>query len=77
MRRLVDLGAPIPSRALCKPVTRSRYRMFCYITENCGSPPASREVVVNLIGHTTTQTGFGDPIRVVGRCRLPHGSHCQ
>jgi hypothetical protein len=32
--------------------------MFCHITENWrGRPLVSREVVVNLIGHTTTQTG--------------------
>ncbi len=35
------------------------HRMFCYITENWrGRPLVSREVVVNLIGHTTTQTGL-------------------
>ncbi len=33
--------------------------MFCHITENWrGRPLVSREVVVNLIGHTTTQTGL-------------------
>ena len=35
------------------------HRMFCHITENWrGRPLVSREVVVNLIGHTTTQTGL-------------------
>ena len=33
--------------------------MFCYITENWrGRPLVSREVVVNLIGHTTTKSGL-------------------
>lgn len=33
--------------------------MFCHITENWrGRPLVSREVVVNLIGHTTTATGL-------------------
>jgi transposase len=35
------------------------HRMFCYITEHWrGRPLVSREVVVNLIGHTTTKTGL-------------------
>jgi transposase len=35
------------------------HRMFCHITENWrGRPLVSREVVVNLIGHTTTATGL-------------------
>ena len=35
------------------------HRMFCHITENWrGRPLVSREVVVNLIGHTTTNTGL-------------------
>jgi transposase len=35
------------------------HRMFCHITENWrGRPLVSREVIVNLIGHTTTQTGL-------------------
>ena len=35
------------------------HRMFCHITENWrGRPLVSREVVVNLIGHTTTQSGL-------------------
>jgi len=35
------------------------HRMFCHITENWrGQPLVSREVVVNLIGHTTTRTGL-------------------
>lgn len=35
------------------------HRMFCHITENWrGRPLLSREVVVNLIGNTTTKTGL-------------------
>jgi len=35
------------------------HRMFCHITENWrGCPLVSREVVVNLIGHTTTRAGL-------------------
>ena len=35
------------------------HRMFSHITENWrGRPLVSREVVVNLIGHTTTKTGL-------------------
>jgi hypothetical protein len=35
------------------------HRMFCHITQNWrGRPLVSREVVVNLIGHTTTRTGL-------------------
>ena len=35
------------------------HRMFCHITENWrGRPLVSREVVVNLIGHTTTEEGY-------------------
>jgi transposase len=35
------------------------HRMFCHITENWrGRPLVSREVVVNLIGHTTTRAGL-------------------
>jgi Rhodopirellula transposase DDE domain len=35
------------------------HRMFCRITENWrGRPLVSREVIVNLIGHTTTETGL-------------------
>jgi hypothetical protein len=35
------------------------HRMLCHITENWrGRPLVSREVVVNLIGHTTTRTGL-------------------
>jgi hypothetical protein len=38
---------------------KSEHRMFCHITENWrGRPLVSREVVVNLIGHTTTKTGL-------------------
>ena len=33
--------------------------MFCHITENWrGRPLVSRQVVVSLIGHTTTKTGL-------------------
>jgi transposase len=35
------------------------HRMFCHITEKWrGRPLVSREVVVNLIGHTTTKAGL-------------------
>ena len=35
------------------------HRMFCHITENWrGKPLVSREVIVNLIGNTTTATGL-------------------
>ena len=35
------------------------HRMFCHITENWrGRPLVSREAVVNLIGHTTTEEGL-------------------
>lgn len=35
------------------------HRMFCHITENWrGRPLVSHEVIVNLIGNTTTQTGL-------------------
>ena len=35
------------------------HRMFCHITENWrGRPLVSRDVVVNLIGHTTTRSGL-------------------
>ena len=35
------------------------HRMFCHITENWrGKPLVSHEVIVNLIGNTTTQTGL-------------------
>jgi hypothetical protein len=38
---------------------RIEHRMFCHITENWrGRPLVSREVVVNLIGHTTTEEGL-------------------
>jgi hypothetical protein len=38
---------------------RIEHRMFCHITENWrGRPLMSREVVVNLIGNTTTETGL-------------------
>lgn len=35
------------------------HRMFCHITENWrGRPLINHEVIVNLIGHTTTKTGL-------------------
>lgn len=35
------------------------HRMFCYITQNWrGRPLVNRQVVVNLIGHTTTKSGL-------------------
>ena len=35
------------------------HRMFCHITENWrGRPLISHEVIVNLIGHTTTEAGL-------------------
>ena len=35
------------------------HRMFCRITENWrGRPLINHEVIVNLIGHTTTKTGL-------------------
>jgi len=35
------------------------HRMFCHITENWrGKPLLSHEVIVNLIGHTTTRAGL-------------------
>jgi hypothetical protein len=38
---------------------RIEHRMFCHITANwCGQPPISRQVVVNLIGNTATETGL-------------------
>ena len=38
---------------------KSEHRMFCHITENWrGRPLVSPEVVVNLIGHTTTTPGL-------------------
>lgn len=41
------------------------HRMFCHITENWrGRPLVSREVVVNLIGNTTTKTGLNIQARL-------------
>jgi hypothetical protein len=35
------------------------HRMFCHITQNWrGRPLISQEVIVNLIGNTTTETGL-------------------
>ena len=53
------------------------HRMFCHITENWrGRPLVSHEVVVNVIGATTTQRRPGHPVGV-GRGRLSNrsGSH--
>src|SRR6266516_41462 len=45
-----------PGTSKCNKI---EHRMFCHITENWrGRPLVSREVVVNLIGHTTTKTGL-------------------
>jgi len=56
------LGLPItvchfpPGTSKWNPI---EHRMFCHITQNWrGRPLVSRGVVVNLIGHTTTRTGF-------------------
>jgi hypothetical protein len=44
------------------------HRMFCHITESWrGRPLVSHEVIVNLIGHTTTKTGL----------RIQTGLDCQ
>ena len=63
LQRLADeIGLRI-SVCHCPPGTskwnKIEHRMFCHITENWrGRPLVSREVVVNLIGHTTTKTGL-------------------
>jgi hypothetical protein len=56
------LGFPIrvchfpPGTSKWNPI---EHRMFCHITQNWrGRPLVSRRVVINLIGNTTTQTGF-------------------
>jgi hypothetical protein len=56
------LGLPItvchfpPGTSKWNPI---EHRMFCHITQNWrGRPLVSRGVVVNLIGQTTTRTGF-------------------
>jgi hypothetical protein len=49
------------------------HRMFCHITENWrGRPLISHEVVVNLIGNTTTRTGLVIKARL-DRRRYPMG----
>jgi hypothetical protein len=49
---------------------RMGHRMFCHITNNWrGRPLVSREVVVNLIGSTTTDTGLQI------RCQLDENSY--
>ena len=46
------------------------HRMFCHITENWrGRPLVSRQVVVNLIGHTRTRSGL------TIRSELDHNSY--
>jgi hypothetical protein len=46
------------------------HRMFCHITNNWrGRPLVNREVVVNLIGSTTTDTGLQI------RCQLDENSY--
>jgi len=63
MQRLADdLGFPI-SVCHLPPGTskwnKIEHRMFCHITENWrGRPLVSHEVIVNLIGSTTTQAGL-------------------
>jgi len=45
-----------PGTSFCPKI---EHRMFCHITENWrGRPLTSREVIVNLIGSTTTTTGL-------------------
>jgi hypothetical protein len=63
LQRLVDESGLCISVCHFPPGTskwnKIEHRMFCHITENWrGRPLVSREVVVNLIGHTTTQTGL-------------------
>ena len=49
------------------------HRMFCHITENWrGRPLISHEVIVNLIGHTTTKTGLTIKAKL-DRKRYPKG----
>jgi hypothetical protein len=47
------------------------HRMFCRITENWRARPlVSREVVVNLIGHTTTKEGLSVRSELDANCYL-------
>ena len=49
------------------------HRMFCHITENWrGRPLISHEVIVNLIGRTTTRTGLAIKAKL-DRRRYPQG----
>jgi hypothetical protein len=49
------------------------HRMFCHITENWrGRPLVSHEVIVNLIGNTTTKTGLAIKAKL-DRRRYPKG----
>jgi len=49
------------------------HRMFCHITENWrGRPLVSHEVIVNLIGNTTTRTGLAIKAKL-DRRRYPKG----
>lgn len=51
--------------------------MFCHITEDWrGRPLVSREVVVNLTGHTTTTTGLAIRSELVERCATSRRRAC-
>ena len=53
------------------------HRMFCHITQNWrGRPLVSREVVVNLIAATTTETGLKVTCEL-DRNRIPRGSRSR
>ena len=53
-----DVGVSLPARHE-QVRNKIEHRMFCHITENWrGRPLVSREVVVNLIGATTTRGGL-------------------
>jgi transposase len=63
LQRLADeIGLPISVCHFAAGTSKwnqIEHRMFCHITENWrGRPLVSREVVVNLIGSTTTKTGL-------------------
>jgi hypothetical protein len=49
------------------------HRMFCHITQNWrGRPLVSHQVIVNLIGHTTTKTGLKIRAKIDAR-KYPKG----